>query len=182
MQFATRFITAKDGKNYCLRRAETADAAALLALLRSTAEQTRFLLREPDEVTMTVEQEEGFIQSRVESSGDLMLLIEYEGNVLGLCSLSCVGPFRRYAHRCSLSIALHEDVWGVGLGRQMMEILLQTAKEVGYEQAELDVMADNHRAIALYESLGFQRHGVMPRNMKYADGTYTDAIWMMRLL
>ena len=70
----------------------------------------------------------------------------------------------------------------MGLGRQMMKILLQTAKEVGYEQAELDVMADNCRAVALYESLGFERFGVMPRNMKYADGTYADAIWMMKQL
>lgn len=182
MKFQTQHITAKDGNNYCLRQAEVADAAALLDLLRSTAGQTPFLLREPEEVTMTVEQEESFIQSRMDAPGDLMLLVESEGKVQGLCSLSSVGPFQRYAHRCNLSIALRKEVWGIGLGRQMMEILLQAAQEVGYEQAELDVIADNRRAVVLYESLGFQQYGRMPRNMKYADGTYADAIWMMRSL
>lgn len=182
MVFKKQVITAKDGKTYILRRAEVADAAALLDVLRSTAEQTPFLLREPDEVAMTVEQEKDFIRGRIEAPRDAMLLVESENRVLGLCSLASMGSFRRYAHRCGLSIALHKDAWGLGLGRQMMKILLQTAKEFGYEQAELDVMADNRRAVALYESLGFERFGVMPRNMKYADGTYADAIWMMKQL
>ena len=64
----------------------------------------------------------------------------------------------------------------------MMEILLTEAKQVGYEQAELDVIADNHRAVALYKRLGFEQYGVMPRNMQYTDGTYADAIWMMKKL
>ena len=182
MEFQERTVVAKDGKAYRLRQAESADAAALLELLRQTAEQTRFLLREPNEVTMTVEQEETFIRGRNDAPREWMLLVEREGQPLGLCSLSAVGPFRRYAHRCGLSVALHRDVWGLGLGRAMMKTLLELAVCAGYEQAELDVIADNHRAVALYESLGFQRCGVMPRNMKYEDGSYADAIWMMKQL
>ena len=50
------------------------------------------------------------------------------------------------------------------------------------EQAELEVIADNKNAIALYEALGFVKYGQFPNNMKYADGTYADAIWMMKKL
>ena len=182
MDFKNRNIIAKDGKSYTVRRAEISDAEAVLKLLRITAEQSVFLLREPDEVTMTVEQEQAFIQQYSADSGTLLLLLEQGEQLLGLCSVAPVGPFRRYAHRCGVAIALHRDVWGLNLGRNMMEILLTEAKQVGYEQAELDVIADNHRAVALYKRLGFEQYGVMPRNMQYTDGTYADAIWMMKKL
>ena len=182
MDFNPIEIIAKDGNAYTLRRAAAEDAAALLALLRTTAEQTRFLLREPDEVTMTVEQERAFIQRYAEDPTALLLLLERDGRAVGLCSASSVGPFRRYAHRCGVAIALHREVWGLGLGRGAMEALLAAAKQAGYEQAELDVIADNRRAVALYERLGFVRYGTLPRNMRYADGTYADALWMMKTL
>lgn len=182
MDFNPIEIIAKDGNAYTLRRAAAGDAAALLALLRTTAEQTRFLLREPDEVTMTVEQERAFIQRYAEDPTALLLLLERDGGAVGLCSVSSAGPFRRYAHRCRVAIALDREVWGLGLGRGAMEALLAAAKQAGYEQAELDVVADNRRAAALYECLGFVRYGTLPRNMRYADGTYADALWMMKML
>lgn len=182
MDFNAIEIIAKDGTAYTLRRAEAGDAAALLELLCVTAEQTRFLLREPDEVTMTVEQEQDFIQRYAEDPKALLLLVERAGRCVGLCSVSSAGPFCRYAHRCGVAIALHKNVWGLGLGRVAMETLLMEAKKAGYKQAELDVVVDNHRAVALYESLGFVRYGTLPRNMQYADGTYADAAWMMKEL
>ena len=71
---------------------------------------------------------------------------------------------------------------GAGIGRIMMETVLEEARKYGYEQAELEVIAGNKPAIALYESLGFRKYGGFPDNMKYADGTYTDAWWMMKKL
>lgn len=64
----------------------------------------------------------------------------------------------------------------------MLEHVLKTAKESGFEQAELEVISDNKRAIALYEKLGFRKYGSFPDNMKYADGSYASADWMMKKL
>lgn len=180
MNFEARQIYAKSEGTYWLRRAEPADAPALLGLLKTTAEQTRFLIREPDEITMTEQQERDFIQAKLDATNELLLVLESDGVLWGLCSLSSFGSFRRYAHRCSVAIALHRHVWGQGLGREMMKALLTAAKEAGYEQAELDVISDNRQAIALYERIGFEKQGVMPRNMKYADGTYADSLWMVK--
>lgn len=56
------------------------------------------------------------------------------------------------------------------------------AKNLGYEQAELEVIADNKTAIALYEKLGFKIYGTFPDNMKFKNGNYADAYWMMKKL
>ena len=88
----------------------------------------------------------------------------------------------RYQHRASMGIALYQKYTGLGIGKVMIENLLTIAKEKGLEQIELEVVADNERAIALYKKLGFQIYGTFPDNMKYKDGTYADVYWMMKKL
>ncbi len=182
MEFKEHLLFLKDGRTARLRHARPADAAALLELLKITAAESPFLLREPEEVTMTVEEEEAFITARLEAPGQILLTVEMEGHLVGMGSLSGVGPFRRYAHRGGIALALRQSVWGQGLGRQLLTALLDTAKAAGYEQVELDVLAANHRAKGLYESVGFTVTGTLPQNMKYKDGTYADAYFMVKEL
>ena len=79
-------------------------------------------------------------------------------------------------------IALYQEFCGYGIGKIMLETVLKAAKESGFEQAELEVISDNQNAITLYEKLGFQKYGTFPDNMKYADGHYASADWMMKKL
>ena len=164
-----------------LRCAREEDAQRLLDYLKTTSGETRFLIREPDEVTMTEEDERRFIRMQNESERDVMLLAFYDGEFAGNGSLMGMGP-SRYRHRAGVAIALFQAYTGLGIGRAMMEALLAIAREHGIEQVELEVVADNARAIALYKKLGFEVYGTMPRNMKYRDGTYADVYWMMKRL
>lgn len=169
------------GHELLLRNAREEDAQRLIDYLKTTSGETRFLIREPDEVTMTPEDERRFIRMQNESERDVMLLAFYDGKFAGNGSLMGMGP-SRYRHRAGLAIALYQAYTGLGIGRAMIEALLAIAGENGIEQVELEVAADNERAIALYQKLGFEVYGTMPRNMKYRDGTYADVYWMMKRL
>ncbi|MBQ2698134.1 MAG: GNAT family N-acetyltransferase [Clostridia bacterium] len=182
MEFLTRSILCRDGTPLQLRRAAPSDAAALLRLLRQTAAETEFLLREPEEIAMSEAEEAVFLSARAAHPGTLMLVADRGGEVVGLASLVPVSAFLRCRHRCELSIALLRDIWGRGVGRTMMETLLEVAAETGYEQAELEVDVRNTAARALYESLGFREIGRRPHSMKFLDGRYTDDILMVREL
>ena len=175
-------IRDKNGEAVLLRSAVPSDAEALLEYLKVTSGETRNLIREREEVTLTVEQEENFIESYRLSPHRLMLTAFRNGKVLGNCSLVPIGSHRRYAHRCGVAIALYREYWGLGIGRKMLETVLDAAKKVGYEQAELEVVSTNERAIALYKKLGFVKYGQIPHNMKYTDGSYADTDWMMKVL
>ena len=175
-------IKDKQDREIILRSAEEKDAEFLLDFLKITAAETPFLLREPDEITLSIEQEQDFIKAKKDSENEILLIAEIEGKHIGNCSLMSVGGFRRYRHRCEVAIALCQEYCGLGIGKAMLEMLLNIAKQVGYEQAELEVIANNKSAIALYEKLGFQKYGTFPNNMKYADGSYGDAYWMMKKL
>lgn len=182
MRYPETTVPLRDGSSLTLRSAGPEDADAVLAYLEATTAETPYLLREPGESSFTPEQERQFLQSRADSPRDLMLLGFYEGELVGSCALASVGPFQRVAHRCEVSIALYRKFWGKGIGTRMMTAVLEQAKAAGFEQAELTVVAENQAAVALYERLGFERCGTLPRNMKYSDGHYADVYWMVKYL
>lgn len=164
------------------RSAGESDAEALLVYLKAIAGETPYLLREPEEAVISLETEKAFIREKESSGRELVLLAFENGRHIGNCSISSSGNFSRYAHRCSIAIALYQKYCRIGIGRKMLELVLEIAKNAGYEQAELEVAASNYAAIRLYEKLGFQKYGTMPDNMKYKDGTYEDVFWMMKKL
>ena len=175
-------IKARNGQEIVLRSASVTDAPALLEYLRVTAAESPFLMRDPDEIRLTLLEEQVFLLEKADAERELLLIALADGKHIGNCALMQIGSSRRYAHRCGIAIALYQAYCGLGIGTAMLETVLRIAKETGYEQAELEVMSANTKAAALYEKLGFQRYGTFPRNMKYPDGHYDDSVWMMKRL
>ncbi len=182
MKFGPISVHDKLGREIVFRNAEISDAEDLIRYMKITTVETPFLIREPDEVKLTVEQEMEFIKSRIDDDRELLLVATIDGKPIGNCSLMSMGQFKRYRHRCEVAIALYQEYCGAGIGRLMLEEVLKIAKKIGYEQAELEVIAENEKAIELYKSLGFEEYGRFPNNMKYANGRYADAYWMMKSL
>ncbi|MBE7939225.1 MULTISPECIES: GNAT family N-acetyltransferase [Ramlibacter] len=102
------------------------------------------------------------------------------GRIVGSAGLYVVGGLRR-AHVRSLGLALAEEVQGQGLGRRMMERLLDWADNWAQVlRIELHVHADNPRAIALYRAMGFEEEG-RHRGYAFKGGRYVDGLSMARL-
>lgn len=182
MIIETREVLLKNGKECVLKNPRIRDAERLIQYMKDTAKESQFLLRYPEEVTMTVEDEAYFIKGMNESQDAFMMLAEVDGRLAGNCSLSALGNKLRMKHRCNIAIALYEEFCGQGIGKVMMEYLLEQAKNMGFEQAELEVVARNERAIALYEKLGFERVGTIPYAMKHKNGSYESLLMMVKRL
>ncbi len=59
------------------------------------------------------------------------------------------------------AFAIHPGFRGKGRGRQLMTSLIADLRAQGVQRMWLEVIRDNHRAVALYQSLGFTvRHGL----------------------
>ena len=155
MIFKEREIQLKDGRTCTLRPVRREDAAIMIDYLRTVSGETAFLLRNADEVTYTVEAEGNLLENKRNAPRELMMLAEVEGEAAGNCGIVTHGDLRRVFHRCGFAIAIKQAYWGIGLGSAMMEYALSLAKEMGYEQAELEVVDGNARAKHLYEKMGF---------------------------
>lgn len=175
-------VTLRDGKQAILRSLEKEDAAAAIWLMRKTAEETRFLMRELDECGMTIAQEEEFIARTKESQHDALIGAFVDRELVGMANVTQVYPRLRVRHRAGMGISLVKAHWGRGIGTALMRALIDLAKDVGYEQLELEVVRSNERAVALYERMGFETVGCIPHALKYRDGSYADLLMMVRRL
>ncbi len=74
-------------------------------------------------------------------------------------------------HVARLGIIVSPQVRGRGLGKELMEELLQTARHLGLAKVWLSVHRDNVRAIRLYESVGFLCEGFFEDEERDATGS-----------
>ncbi|GFI65801.1 L-amino acid N-acetyltransferase AaaT [Lachnospiraceae bacterium] len=182
MVFEEKKITLKDGRAGILRSVEVRDAQNMIEYLRIVSSQTPFLLRNEDEVTYTVEAEEQLLENKRNTPREIMMVAEVEGIIAGNCGIVSNGNLRRVYHRCGFAIALKEEYWSMGIGSAMMEYAFYLAKEMRYEQVELEVVDGNNRAKNLYERFGFRETGRNFRALKYDDGSYRDEYKMVKIL
>lgn len=99
-----------------------------------------------------------------------------DGSVVGWCDV--VRESRPiHAHAGVLGMGLLPVYRGRGHGRKLVDASLQAAKLAGFSRVELTVHADNPRAIALYERVGFIREGIK-RRATCIDGRFGDTIMM----
>ena len=181
MKIDERKVTLKNGQTCVLRSPELSDAEELVKFVITTAGETDFLLKYPDEADIPVLQEEFFIQHFNEAARDLMILAEVDGKIAGNCHFSEIGKSRlKVCHRCACGISLYKEYWGLGIGSALMELLAEKAMENGYEQMELEVVSGNERAIGLYRKMGFVKTGEIPKAMKFKDGTYDSMDIMVK--
>lgn len=173
-------IQLKDGRTCLLRNGTEADGRAALENFNLAHAQTDFLLSYPDESDMTAEQEAQFLKEKTESAAEIEMLAELDGRVLGLAGIESLGRREKLWHRAEFGISIDQNYWGLGVGRALTEACIECAKKAGYAQLELSVVADNHRAIALYESLGFVEYGRNPRGFRSRLSGWQELV-LMRL-
>jgi L-phenylalanine/L-methionine N-acetyltransferase len=101
--------------------------------------------------------------------------------IAGMAGLHPVHPGLRRAHVRALGIVIAPPWQGRGIGRGLIERLLAWADGwAGVLRVELNVHAQNERAIALYRGLGFVEEG-RHRGYVLRDGAFVDALTMARL-
>lgn len=182
MKIEEKEILLRDGRACILKSPEPREAAEMLDYLKGISAETYFMVRYPDEVTMTLEEEKEFLERHLTSGNSFMLAAYLEGRLAGNIAVNGVASTRKMCHRASLGIAVRKDYWGLGIGGVLIESALHYARELGYEQLELGVFDDNGRARHLYRKLGFEEWGVTKRAFRLEDGSYRDEIMMGRLL
>lgn len=112
----------------------------------------------------------------IEENG-LYIVLEVDDMLAGHLLLEPL-PLSSSRHVVALTIVVHPGNTGKGYGRKLMEYAVEWAREAHHvEKIELRVRSTNPRAIALYESLGFEVEGCLRERVKLQRG-YADDICM----
>ena len=157
-----------------LREARTEDAPALAAAEAETARTPGFLVSRPDEL-----QTAAFAAKITHLAvHGCYLVAERDGRAVGHALLD-PSPMGARQHVFQLTIVVHPGHTGQGIGRQLMQVLLDWAEaDARVGKIELRVRAGNRRAIRLYKHFGFREEGRFRMQNRLPDGSYLDDITM----
>jgi ribosomal-protein-alanine N-acetyltransferase len=80
-----------------------------------------------------------------------------------------------------LNVCIRSDLRGRGVGRKLLEYLIERARIAGMQDVFLEVRPSNPIAIHLYESLGFVRVGVRKSYYQAVDGREDAYVYRLQL-
>ncbi|MGI5245586.1 ribosomal protein S18-alanine N-acetyltransferase [Dactylosporangium sp. CA-139066] len=96
-----------------------------------------------------------------------------EGRIVGYAGLAVMPPDEAWVQ----NIGVRSDAQRRGIGRRLLEALLDEATRRGARQILLEVAVDNAPAQKLYAQYGFEAVGI---RRGYYQPSNTDALVMMR--
>ena len=162
-----------------LRNGVASDGSAVFENFNRTHAETDFLLSYPDENSFDSEKEGQFLEQKTASTHEIELIAFVDGKVAGTAGIEAVGTKDKVRHRAEFGISVLKEYWGLGIGRALLEACIKCAKEAGYAQLELTVVAENARAIALYQKAGFVEYGRNPRGFHSRINGYQEVVYML---
>ena len=167
-------INLKDGRRCLIRNATAHDAEDILLNLKKVHEETNFLLTYPDEKGFSIEEEKSFLSQKEESAAEVQLCAVVGDVIVGLAGASAIGAMEKISHRAELGVSIEKGFWHLGIGSALTKASIECATKAGYRQLELEVVADNRNAIALYQKMGFIEYGRNPRGFASRSSGYQD--------
>ena len=181
MQYETKTIPLKNGKQGVFESPNPADAKEMLEYLKICSGETDFILRYPEECVETEEQERAYLAGINESDFGLMIVCKVDGAIAGNCQIA-FNRRTKIMHRATISIALLKQYWGLGIGTAMLTELIEAARSRGVSQLELEYIEGNVRAKGLYEKMGFCEVAQRPDAIRLKNGEMQKEIIMIKKL
>lgn len=159
-----------------LRALEPSDAEAV-CLMRDQPIVRHFMLGMP--YYATPEKSRKWLESK---TGEGLAIGAFAGaQLVGMTTLSTSSKRRRHSGEVEI-VQVHDQFQGHGIGRKLMTAALDAADNwLGLTRLSLYVLADNERAIRLYQAFGFEAEGTLRADL-FRNGAYADTLVMGRLL
>ena len=163
--------SATDASKLLIRRADVADAGAILSFLNLAGGESDNLMFGADGFAHLSEEREAAYIAAMSTGKNALMLGFIGGELASIASLE--GRAReRAAHRAGLVITVRQKFWHRGVGTEMMKKLLEHARAQQISVIETHVRSDNASAISLYEKLGFERIGTYRRFFRIGEVDY----------
>lgn len=169
-----RTKTLKNGEILHLRSVKLADAAEIIHFVKTVGGETDFLTFGTGEFNKTVAEEETIISEHLAAPNRIFIAATLQDEIVGILNVTA-SPKPRLQHSGEFGISVLKKHWGKGIGRHLMETMLDWAERSPIiRKLNLKVLTSNTKALALYKSIGFEEEGYLKEDT-FVNGVYQDA-------
>jgi RimJ/RimL family protein N-acetyltransferase len=163
-----------------IRAIRESDSEQFLLLGKALDEETQFMMLEPGERTLTIEEQTERIKGALSRDNQMIFVAEDERQLVGFLG-AYGGNFRRNRHSAYIVIGIRQSFAGQGIGKQLFEALEKWAVDHDLHRLELTVMCHNERAIRLYQKMGYKIEGVKQDSL-WINGEFVNEYYMAKIL
>lgn len=173
-------ITSNSGKKITVRFPTLADIQAIWEYINMLSKERTYITYQGEEIPFI--EEEKFVKEaieKIEKNKNVTLLGFDDTKLIGMVDINMQPRIDR--HIGVFGITLHKDYRSDDIGKQLMNMCIDLAKE-RIEELEiitLGVFGSNGKACKLYEKMGFVTYGVLPKGVKL-EHSYVDHIYMYK--
>ncbi|KKI91460.1 phosphinothricin acetyltransferase [Bacillus sp. SA1-12] len=107
------------------------------------------------------------------------LIATIDNRVIGWTALSPVSGRCVYAGVAEVSIYVHSEYKGKGIGHSLLQELVKTSEENGYWTLQAGIFPENTASLALHKKNGFREVGIRERIGKM-NGVWRDVVLLER--
>lgn len=177
MKFKPKQIILKNGKDVLIRQAELSDAKNLLNCIKTYIPTSNYIPKLESEFKLTVEQEKEWINSFLINDNSLLLVAEYEGEIIG--NIDLTGNRRKIMeHTAVIGMGMLQEWQNIGLGTALLSAIIEWAKNNPIlELIWLQVYTENESGLNLYRKMGFVENGII-KNFFKKDNKYFHNLTM----
>ena len=111
----------------------------------------------------------------------VLLVATLAGEVVGWACLHAFGGKPGYRFSTENSVYVRTDRWRQGIGRVLLEALLERAAASGFHTVIARIAGDNPASVRLHEQLGFE-HAGREREVGYKFDRWLDVVVMQKML
>ena len=163
-----------------IREITVDDAQRFLILSKKLYEETKFMLYEPGERHIGVEEQRRYIEAVREAKNQTILVAEESDELIGF--ITALGrPYKRKRHAAHVVVGILQKYAHQGIGTKLFIAMEKWALKHKIHRLDLSVMVHNKAAIGLYRKMGFQTEGRMKDSL-VVDGRYVDEYLMAKTL
>jgi phosphinothricin acetyltransferase len=109
----------------------------------------------------------------------LRIVAERDGAVVGWAALSPVSDRCCYEGVGEVSVYVAEAARGAGLGRSLLEELVERSEQAGYWTLSAGVFPENDASVRLHKACGFREVGIRER-LGELGGVWRDVVLLER--
>lgn len=180
-QIITEFKT-KKSRDIIVRVVDKNDAKKLMDFINLIFSEDTFSLHGPKDLIKSLKEEQQYLRGqlkKIKNKEGVHLVAECKGRIIGSVEIRR-GQFR-CNHQGEIGIMVNSDFREEGVGQKLLELVINEANNLSLKALYLYCFANNHRAIHVYEKMGFSRVGLLPKAFAYKDD-YIDSVAMYREL
>ena len=173
-------FTSKKGNNVIVRTPEKKDVSLMTDYMNEISKEDTFISFGGEQLTLA--EEEKYMDETLDKlkKGDCLKIFAFIGKTM-VGNADVNRMVKRSKHVGILGITVKDGFRKEGIGKILMDLLIEGAKKMKLKMIELTCFANNSYALNLYEKTGFRKVGKVPGKILY-KGEYIDEVIMVKSL